>query len=111
MVKVAKYSIKYIITILIAIDQLFNTLLLGDPDETLSSRSYRCKSNPLWNLVHSVIDLIFFFDKVYTSDEYIVRHCELSFLMYVRRRQSTVMKYEDDVKHLIKEIKHFTPHF
>lgn len=29
---------KYVWNILIAVDQLANTLLLGDPDETLSSR-------------------------------------------------------------------------
>jgi hypothetical protein len=29
---------RYFWNILISIDQLFNTLLLGDPDETLSSR-------------------------------------------------------------------------
>jgi hypothetical protein len=29
---------KYLINILIAIDQLFNSILGGDPDETISSR-------------------------------------------------------------------------
>lgn len=29
---------KYFWNLLIAIDQLFNTILLGDPDETISSR-------------------------------------------------------------------------
>lgn len=29
---------RYFFNILIAIDQLFNVLLLGDPDETISSR-------------------------------------------------------------------------
>lgn len=33
-----KYIGRYIINILIAIDQFFNALFLGDPDETLSSR-------------------------------------------------------------------------
>lgn len=30
--------IRYIKNVLIAIDQLFNAILLGDPDETISSR-------------------------------------------------------------------------
>ena len=29
---------KYVYNLLISIDQLFNTILLGDPDETISSR-------------------------------------------------------------------------
>jgi len=33
-----KYLKKYIFNILISIDQLANTVTLGDPDETISSR-------------------------------------------------------------------------
>ena len=33
-----KLLLRYIKNILIAIDQLFNALLFGDPDETISSR-------------------------------------------------------------------------
>jgi len=36
---------KYIWNILISLDQLLNTLLLGDPDETISSRCGKRKSN------------------------------------------------------------------
>jgi hypothetical protein len=36
--KVTRFIGKYILNILITIDQLFNVLFLGDPDETISSR-------------------------------------------------------------------------
>lgn len=42
---------KYIINVLIALDQLANALLGGDPDETISSRAGRMlklKNKPLW---------------------------------------------------------------
>jgi len=34
--------------ILIGIDQLFNALLLGDPDETISSRAYKNRAYWPW---------------------------------------------------------------
>ena len=37
---------RYFWNVLIAIDQLFNALLLGDPDETMSSRFGKWKSLP-----------------------------------------------------------------
>ena len=36
--KAARLVGRYILNVLIAIDQLFNALFLGDPDETISSR-------------------------------------------------------------------------
>jgi len=39
---------KYIWNILIAIDQFFNALLGGDPDETISSRAGKRKDTQLW---------------------------------------------------------------
>ncbi len=38
---------KYLINILISIDQFFNALLLGDPDETISSRLGKSRPNGL----------------------------------------------------------------
>ena len=40
----------YIINTLIALDQLANAVLNGDPDETLSSRAHRmrAKGQPVW---------------------------------------------------------------
>ncbi|MGY0399458.1 MAG: DNA helicase UvrD [Ostreibacterium sp.] len=51
--------------ILIAIDQLFNTLLAGWADETLSSRSYRnavLDANPKkrWRFSYHFINALFF---------------------------------------------------
>ena len=42
----------------IAIDQLANAVLRGDPDETLSSRAYRMhmKGQPYWGGLANVID-------------------------------------------------------
>ena len=59
---------RYIWNILIAIDQLLNTILLGDPDETLSSRMGKRAKNgdKLGKIVCKFLDL---FDK---------GHCEKS---------------------------------
>jgi len=38
----------FVINILLAIDQLANVLMLGDPDETISSRAGRVWPNSLW---------------------------------------------------------------
>ena len=39
---------RYFWNLLIAIDQLFNTLLNGDPDETISSRAGKLRYRKLW---------------------------------------------------------------
>lgn len=39
---------KYIFNILVAIDQLANTLLGGDPDETISSRAGKLQHRVWW---------------------------------------------------------------
>ena len=52
-----KSILKYILNLLISIDQLANTILLGSPDETISSRIgkmayvYNVKSKPILWLV------------------------------------------------------------
>lgn len=63
----------YILQNLIAIDQLFNVLLGGYADETLSSRAWRAyyDKKPFGLVFKPVIDTIFFFDK---------DHCFNSFL-------------------------------
>jgi len=55
--------------VLIALDQLLNTLLGGWSDETLSSRSYRLslKGN---SVPRKVIDIILFFDKDHCKSSY-----------------------------------------
>lgn len=51
----------YLYRVLIAVDQLFNSILGGWPDETLSARAWRCKDrNMKWKIARIVIDTIFF---------------------------------------------------
>ena len=51
---------QYFWNILISIDQLANTLLGGDPDETISSRvGKRSDDNKFWGSVDSFINAIF----------------------------------------------------
>lgn len=58
---------KYILNILISLDQLGNSILLGDPDETISSRIGRIKrkwggripwGRPITKLVDCVIERV-----------------------------------------------------
>ncbi len=71
---------KYILNILISIDQLFNALLLGSPDETLSSRAYRAwlLDRIFGKIFKPLIDVLFFFDK---------EHCYRAYMAEVRKKQ------------------------
>lgn len=52
---------KYIINVLLGIDQLFNTLIGGAPDETLSAASYRMnRDGRFWGFLMYPIDWLFF---------------------------------------------------
>lgn len=50
------------LNVLIAIDQLANAIVRGDPDETLSSRAYRMhrKGQPYWGWTMHFINGLFF---------------------------------------------------
>lgn len=55
---------KYWLNVAIALDQLFNALTWGSPDETLSSRAYRgavLAKNPKkkWKIFHGLINKLF----------------------------------------------------
>lgn len=63
--------------VLIAIDQLLNTLLGGYADETLSSRAYRWSLRDI-NWPKTVIDALLWFDE---------DHCYESYLSELYRRQ------------------------
>lgn len=63
--------------ILIAFDQLINTLLGGMADETLSARLWRLQ-HPL----HRWVDALFFWDREGSK-----RHCELSYEAELLRSQ------------------------
>ena len=56
--------------VLIAFDQVANTLLGGFADETLSSRAYRLRHRMPYKFYHWFIDLLFFFDP---------DHCRMSY--------------------------------
>ena len=55
---------RYALNLLIAVDQLVNAILRGDPDETLSSRAHRMreKGQRVWGWTARAIDLLFFFE-------------------------------------------------
>ena len=55
-----KFILRYFQNILISIDQLANTLLFGDPDETISSRVGKRLHRKGWDKAAFVIDNIFF---------------------------------------------------
>jgi len=64
---------RYLLNNAIAIDQMFNTLLGGSPDETLSSRAYRTEQQGkvFGRFFRPLIDLIFFFDPMHCYESYI----------------------------------------
>ncbi len=62
--------------VLLALDQLANTLLGGMADETLSARAYRTRETNPWRM--RVIDALFFWEG---------SHCYKSWLSEVERRQ------------------------
>jgi hypothetical protein len=49
---------KYIRNVLVSIDQLINTVLGGDPDETLSSRAYKLDKHNNITTPRKIIDKI-----------------------------------------------------
>ena len=61
---------RYAFNVLLAIDQLLNAILGGYPDESISARAYRQRSNPFWQQVQLLIDLLFFWD---------ADHCEKAY--------------------------------
>ena len=80
--------LKYITNVLIGFDQFINTIFLGFPDETISSRAWRCKdANSFWSVMHSLINKLFFFQK---------DHCHKAYLAELERKQitTTIIKKE-----------------
>lgn len=70
---------QYIINILITFDQFINVLFLGQPDETISSRAWRCKDvSSFWRFMRKFIDLLFFFQP---------QHCFKAYLAELNRKQ------------------------
>jgi len=67
-----------IMQVLIAIDQLANTIFNGYADETLSSRAYRRQhKNKFWKYGRIFIDALFFWQK---------EHCYKAYLSELNRK-------------------------
>lgn len=69
--------------VLVAFDQLFNALMFGSADETLSSRAYRgaiLTKNPKikWKIIYTLIEKLFFWEK---------DHCKTAYQSEIKRRQ------------------------
>ena len=73
----------YVIQVLIAVDQLANSVLGGWADETLSSRSYRLHDNKVWFIAEKVINTLFFFQK---------DHCRMAYEAELNRKQTFSLK-------------------
>lgn len=69
---------QYIKNVLIAIDQLFNAVIGGYCDESLSSRAYRWDVDGVRKWPRIVIDRLFFWEK---------QHCYQSYLSEREGRQ------------------------
>ena len=91
-------ALRYLINIFLTLDQMINTLLLGHPDETLSSRLGRSKDNHRYFWVkwlRSIVDRMFFFDKeVDEKHGVVIRHCEKSIMPLEQQNFRTVANYE-----------------
>jgi len=70
----------YLLNIGIAIDQLVNSALGGEPDETLSARAHRMrvKGHPYWGWTAKAINALFFWQQ---------DHCLLAHQAEIRRYQ------------------------
>ena len=55
----------------LALDQLFNTLLGGLADETLSARAYRQRHKKRWTIVMKVLDSLFFWQDDHCLNAYV----------------------------------------
>ena len=66
-------TFQHIFQILIAFDQLINTLFLGYADETISSRMYRyeLEGKLLGKIFRPIIDRIFWFQKEHCREAYL----------------------------------------
>lgn len=84
--------LKVFYNLFLAVDQLLNTLLLGHPDETLSSRLGRSRGIERYFFVKPLritIDTIFFFDR--DGDIY---HCEKSVMPLEQQNFRDMIDYE-----------------
>lgn len=94
MTKNRGFILRFVVNYLIALDQLFNTLLLGHPDETISSRLGRAHVHGyryFWvRWVRLLVDALFFFDKGPNGEG----HCEASIMPLEQENFRTMVDYE-----------------
>ena len=94
--------IQFLFNIFLAIDQLLNTLLMGHPDETLSSRLGRTINKERYFFVKPfrvAVDTLFFFDYriVFVGEERIptkIYHCEKSIMPLEQQNFREMIDYE-----------------
>lgn len=55
-----KSNYNYLLRVAIGFDQLLNTLLGGEPDETISARLHRHRLLPGWKVGRVLVDTLFF---------------------------------------------------
>ena len=68
----------YLLRVLIAIDQLVNTLFGGMPDETISAKLWRLRYRQPYKTLRYVVDALFWFDK---------GHCRTSYESEIKKTQ------------------------
>jgi hypothetical protein len=87
-----KLVARYIINLFLTFDQMVNTVLLGHPDETLSSRLGRTigKERYWWvKPLRIFVDILFFFDT--DGDK---KHCEKSIMPLEQQNFREMIDYE-----------------
>lgn len=79
---------KYITNVLIGFDQFINTIFLGYPDETISSRAWQSQgSSKFWNFMRKLIDWMFYFQE---------DHCYNAYRAEVQRHQIILNKAQKE---------------
>lgn len=68
----------YLLRVLIAIDQLVNTLFGGMPDETISAKLWRLRYRQPYKILRYIVDTLFWFDK---------DHCRTSYESEIKKTQ------------------------
>ena len=92
-----KLVLQVLFNLFLAVDQLLNTILLGHPDETLSSRLGRTVRNEryFWvKYLRLLVDILFFFDYTNDEDGSIIRHCHKSVMPLEQENFREMIDYE-----------------
>lgn len=92
-----KILVQLVYNLLVALDQLLNTLLLGHCDETLSSRLGRTigKERYFWVKPFRIfVDTLFFFDYSISESGKRIGHCEKSIMPLEQQNFRIMIDYE-----------------